>query len=272
MLVERSVYDDFVGEFAARAETMTVGDPMDGKTRLGAIVTEEPGTTRDALESVIQIAGYPFRLVDTAGLRESAGKVERLGIEIAREYMERADVVLFCVPTDEGPTDEERAFLARAHRAPVVVVETKADLRGDAVTSGGPGAGAGPGADAAFGSNAVGGSGADLADRAAAHVAVSVVTGEGLGELRERLRDLVFSAVVAAGSEVPVLTRKRQASAIGRARAEVDEFRQGLLVGLPAEVAATHLRTAASCLEEVIGIVSVDDVLDVVFREFCVGK
>ena len=70
----------------------------------------------------------------------------------------------------------------------------------------------------------------------------------------------------------PVLTRARQTNALRAAREEVEAFRLGLVEGLPAEVAATHLRSAETALEELLGIVSVDDVLDVVFREFCVGR
>ena len=87
------------------ALTVLAGPPNSGKSSLynallgeeRAIVTEVPGTTRDALEAVISIGGFPFRLVDTAGLRDSDDRVEELGIEVARRYLDRADLVLFCV-------------------------------------------------------------------------------------------------------------------------------------------------------------------------------
>jgi tRNA modification GTPase len=69
-----------------------------------------------------------------------------------------------------------------------------------------------------------------------------------------------------------VLTRRRHALGLKTARAEVQAFRDGLEAGLPAEVAATHLRPAETALEEILGIISMDDVLDAVFTEFCVGK
>jgi len=86
------------------------------------------------------------------------------------------------------------------------------------------------------------------------------------------LPELVYSGLISADSEVPVLTRRRHAKALEIARSEVEAFRTGLLEGLPAEIAATHLRCAGTALEELLGVVSVDDVLDVVFRDFCVGK
>lgn len=257
------------------AVAVFAGRPNVGKSSLynallgqeRAIVTEEPGTTRDALESVVQLGGFPFRLVDTAGLRASPGRIEAMGIEIARKYVERADVILFCVPVDEGNRPEDHAFIEQTG-APVVVVETKSDLGGE------------PGQQAADGGASGGGGPAEeLAEehvagkmRIAGRVRVSVETGEGLDRLRALLPELVYSAVVRAGSESPVITRRRHARGLETARREVDEFRRGLREGLPAEVASTHLRSAETALEELLGTVSVDDVLDVVFREFCVGK
>jgi tRNA modification GTPase len=214
-----------------------------GKER--AIVTEEPGTTRDALEASVQLGGFPFRLVDTAGLRSASGQVERMGIEVARRYMDEADVVLFCVSVAEGLTGADREFLEDVRDAPVVLIETKGDLS------------AGRAAEA---------------DGVAARVRVSARTGEGLDELRRVLPELMFASVIRAGAEVPVLTRARHARSLRVARDELRAFVEGLQAGLPAEVASSHLRTAESALEDVIGLVSTEDVLDVVFRDFCIGK
>ena len=109
-------------------------------------------------------------------------------------------------------------------------------------------------------------------DELAGRVRVSVETGDGLDQLRMLLPDLVYRRIVTAAPETPVITRDRQARALGMARGEIDAFRDGLLSGLPAEIAGTHLRTAESALEELLGTISTDDVLDVVFREFCIGK
>lgn len=238
------------------AMAVFAGRPNVGKSSLynalvgeeRAIVTEEAGTTRDALETTVQLGGFPFRLVDTAGLRESPARIERLGIEVARRYLERAHVILFCVESREGLLEADRSFLDERRATPVVLVETKADLGG----------GASPAAV----------SGREIAGR----VRVSVETGQGLDQLRQLLPELVYAAVVGAGSDSPVLTRRRHARALESAREEIAAFRAGLGEGLPAEVAATHLRSAETALEELLGVVSVDDVLDVVFREFCIGK
>ena len=240
----------------AGALVVLAGRPNAGKSSLynalvgeeRAIVTEEPGTTRDALEAQVEIDGYPFRLVDTAGLREAAESVERLGVEVAQRYLRRADVILFCSEAGTPLQEEERRFLAEVPATPTVWVETKADkLR---TTSDGVRP------DVAL----------------AARVRTSVTDGTGLGELRRILARLVFGGLSAASEDAPVVTRRRQARALEQARDEVRAFVEALRGGAPAEIAASHLKAAEGALEDVVGVVSVDDVLDAVFREFCVGK
>src|SRR5258705_1949938 len=115
------------------------GRPNAGKSSLfnallgteRAIVTEIPGTTRDAIEAHAVIEGFPFRIVDTAGLRDSDERIEQLGIEVSKKYLAAADLVLFCEERDD-PSREQ--FLSQLH-APVVVVRTKADLTGEGVSA-----------------------------------------------------------------------------------------------------------------------------------------
>jgi len=217
-----------------------------------AIVTDEPGTTRDALEVVLQLGGFPFRLIDTAGLREAGERIERIGIEVTQRYLERADLVLLCVSSVDGISPEEEAFLDEVGDAPVVLVETKVDL--------------GESEEGRKGGEKLPGR------QVAGKLRVSAWTGEGLDQIRQLLPELVYAAVVTASPDAPVLTRRRHADALRTARDEVEAFREALATGLPAEVAATHLRPAATALEEILGVISVDDVLDAVFAEFCVGK
>lgn len=243
------------------ALVVLAGRPNSGKSSLfnallgesRALVTEVPGTTRDALEAEIQLGGFPFRLVDTAGLRESEERIERLGIEVARRYLRAADVVLFCIERGRAPDGDERAFLAElAERGiPVVLVVTKADRE-----AGGPER---PGSGNVKG--AVG-----------LPVSTSALDGTGLGEVADRLTELVYGGLVEIGLESPVVTRERQARALERGRDEVRAFAAGLRDGIPAEVVGTHLRSAESALEEVVGVLSPDEVLDHLFSSFCIGK
>jgi len=207
-----------------------------------AIVTEIPGTTRDAVEAHAVLEGFPFRLVDTAGLRESDDRVERLGIEVSRKYLAAADLVLFCRDAGcETRDTQSQEFLASC-RAPVVEVMTKIDLTGRPTT------------------------------RSPDGLNVSVVTGEGLAELRRKLAEVAFGRLVALGDVEPVVTRARHRGALERALAEVEAFHSARGSGVDAAAVATHLRAAVGALDDLIGVVTPDDVLDRVFASFCVGK
>ena len=217
-------------------------------------MTEIPGTTRDALEAVISLGGFPFRLVDTAGLRETRERVELMGIEVARRYLKRADLILFCVEAGRRLNTEEEAFLGEVEETPVVLVRTKGDEVGDA-----------------------GGKETEVSTTSSppniqGSVEVSVKTGLGLDTLKDALPALIYTGLVSQESELPVLTRARHTSGLRRALEEVRSFREGLESALPAEVAATHLRPAETELEELLGVIPREEILDRLFREFCIGK
>jgi len=124
----------------------------------------------------------------------------------------------------------------------------------------------------------VGGRGGDvtqedvLSDQVKAMLDLSVETGEGLAELKEILPSLASGGLLNQRGDAPVITRARQSAGIRRALGEVVSFRAGLEEGLPAEVAATHLRPAETALEELLGVIPREEILDRLFREFCIGK
>ena len=238
------------------ALAVLAGRPNSGKSSLfnallgqeRAIVTEQPGTTRDALEANVALGGFPFRLVDTAGLRDSSDQVEQLGIEFARRYLAAADLVVFCVEAGRDLSAEERAFLDEWRERQILVVRTKADLdSGPRRTR----------ASAAVGSAAA---------------RVSALTGEGLDQLRRTLAMLAFRGLACADPDAPVLTHGRQSAALREAVSELEAFAAALHRGVGPEVASAHLRPAETALEEMLGVISGEDVLDRVFAEFCIGK
>ncbi len=236
------------------AVAVIAGRPNVGKSSLfnalcgfeRAIVTAEPGTTRDAVEALVSLGGYPFRLVDTAGLREPSEPVERIGIEVAHRYLAGADVVLLCAEAGRRLAEEELSFLAELKQGACLLVRSKADLAAAAADDG-------PQPDVQ-------------------QVAVSVVSGAGLGALRDRLVELAFSGRLRLEGEVPLITRKRHARELRRAASEVEAFLEARATGVAPEVAATHLRTAALALEELLGVIAPEDLLARVFADFCIGK
>jgi tRNA modification GTPase len=258
-LAARAVLDD-VRQLLATAElgsmihdgalVVLAGAPNAGKSSLfnallgeaRAIVTEIPGTTRDAIEAVFDRPHWPLRLVDTAGLRDTRDALEQLGIEASTRYLSRAALVLACgESTDriDGVTRHVRAYT----NAPVLGVLTKIDL---------------------------------VAERSQLNqvVAVSARTGEGLGTLLGTI-DMRLAAEHGAPLQDGVigLTRARHRAAATTAVQELEAFDEALTTNaVPMSIAAIHVRHAADALGELIGVVHTDDVLDIVFRQFCVGK
>jgi tRNA modification GTPase len=231
------------------ALVVLAGPPNVGKSSLfnallgeaRAIVTPIPGTTRDAIEAVLDRPRWPLRLVDTAGLRDTTDALEQLGIEVSSRYLARAAVVLACTD-DVARIDDVRRRVAASTSAPVLGVLTKIDLVPDREQIG----------DA---------------------VLVSARTGEGLPLLLDAIDDRLAATHGASLDGLPGLTRARHRAAVARAIEELEAFREAQEHGrVPTSIAAIHVRQAADALGELIGVIRTDDVLEVVFRQFCVGK
>ena len=240
-----------VGEIVREGAVVVIaGPPNVGKSSLfnallgksRAIVTEIPGTTRDALEGVIDTGKWPLRLVDTAGLRETGDLIEQLGIEVSERYLAGAQVVLACAES-AASLDQIKEVVGKRTEAPVVSVRTKADLVAN---------------------------GEKLPPSA---IAVSAETGLGLKELLGAIDRVIDRRQGFIPPDVPILTRARHRKALDSARGDVAQFLDAWRTQrVPVTIAAAHLRTAVSELEELIGTFEVEDVLDRLFSSFCVGK
>jgi tRNA modification GTPase len=219
------------------------GRPNAGKSSLfnallgsdRALVTEVPGTTRDAVEAHTDFLGWPVRLADTAGLWDAPNRLDRLGVEVSQRYVSSADLVLLCVEAGR-PVGEDEAAIARER--PVLLVRTKADL------TSAPGEG----------------------------LPVSVLSGEGLGVLRRSAAERMFSERIALADLEPGLSRERHRLALHRAQAALTAAVPHLGRAGDAVLAAHQVREAAGALNELLGAVDIEEVLDRVFGNFCVGK
>lgn len=200
-----------------------------------ALVTETPGTTRDTIEAHTDFLGWPVRLADTAGLWEAPERVDRMGIEVSRRYLAAADLVLLCVESGRAVEQDESAIAAGR---PALLVRTKADL----------------------------------ADPSGEGLAVSVVTGEGLGALRRAAAERVFADRLNLADLEPGLTRERHRVALTRAQDALAAAVPHLGRKGDAVLAAHHVREATTALDELLGVVDIEEVLDRVFASFCVGK
>jgi tRNA modification GTPase len=239
------------------AIAVIAGRPNVGKSSLfnaiigerRAIVTDIPGTTRDAIEARVQLRTWPLRLVDTAGLRTTDQLVEQLGIEVSERYLKGAHVIIAC---DDNPAELPKIVqsIRAVGSAPVVAVLTKADrspISSVAVTS------------------------ADTDDTVP--LPVSAYARTGLSELGDHIERELESRYGVVPVTRPALTRARQRLAIEQASDELGAFQKQWEAGkLPAPVAAVHIRSAIGALDELIGAVDTEDVLSRLFATFCIGK
>lgn len=219
------------------------GPPNAGKSTLlnriarreAAIVSPFAGTTRDVIEVHLDLDGYPVTLLDTAGIRDTDDPVEREGVARARARAAAADLVLWVVDATEP------AVPAMAGPAPTWLVRNKIDLAGT------PGTADIGGAGRAFD--------------------VSATTGHGMTALVDALG--VFARDCLGGLEPALVTRERQRRLLGDAHAALG---RALDEAGREDVFAEELRAAAQALGRLTGRIDVEDILDVIFRDFCIGK
>ncbi len=243
--VARHLADARRGErLRAGVAVAVLGPPNVGKSSLvnalarrdAAIVAPQAGTTRDVIEIHLDLGGYPAILADTAGLREAAGEVEEEGIRRALARAEDADLRLVMLDAREPVPSPA---LARLIGGDALVVLNKTDLCGDPPPP-------------------------EVAGREA--LAVSAKTGDGLDALTGRLRLAVEERAASGASPAP--TRLRHRLALEACLAALERAGEQAVPELRAE----DLRAAAAALGRLTGRVGVDDVLDAIFRDFCIGK
>ena len=237
------------------ASCVIAGRPNVGKSSLlnrlldkrRAIVTSTPGTTRDAIEATANISGVPFRLVDTAGLRDSDDPIEGEGVKITREQIEKADLVLLMIDASEGLTEQDRLIINEINLENVLCVANKIDL----VTS--------------------------LEKKEILDIfsidalAVSAKTGENIDALRQAMINSVQKGQTLPSDET-ILTNARHRQAILSGITHLKNSIEGLNEGRSPELVAYDLEESSAALCEILGDTTPDDVLDLIFSQFCIGK
>ncbi|XP_032123759.1 tRNA modification GTPase GTPBP3, mitochondrial isoform X4 [Sapajus apella] len=222
------------------AHVVVTGPPNAGKSSLVnllsrkpvSIVSPEPGTTRDVLETPVDLAGFPVLLSDTAGLREGVGPVEQEGVRRARESCNFLATVVASVGAQSHSDSSQRLLL----------VLNKSDL----LSTEGPG----PGPDMP------------------PHLLLSCVTGEGLDGLLEALREELAAVCGDPSTGPPLLTRARHQHHLQGCLDALGHYKQSKDLALAAEA----LRVARGHLTRLTGGGGTEEILDIIFRDFCVGK
>lgn len=225
-----------------------VGQPNAGKSSLlnhllgrdRAIVSPIPGTTRDTIEETANIRGIPVVFIDTAGLRESSDSIEAEGIRRSRESLAHADLVLHVIDAADRSVDDPSLAAPTKKR---IVVLNKIDLDRSAA------------AESLEGS----------------FHPISCRTGEGIEQLKDAIRDAVWSGRI-GGEMQQVMINSRHQDALQRARSHTLHTIEALRSNLTLELAAMDLRIAVNAVGEIVGKTATDDILDSIFSQFCIGK
>ena len=228
-----------------------VGRPNVGKSSLfnrlvereRAIVTATPGTTRDLISETVAIGGIPVKLVDTAGIRQALDEAESIGIQKSMEALVDADLVLVVMDASQPETAEDSELLRQAESRPVIVVGNKSDL----------------------------GISSQWSVVSGQRVRTSAVTGEGIPELRaEILRHVGGEAGEQA--ESGFLTNVRHQGLIKDSLAGLDAAKTAIAGKVPHEMLLLDLYNALRPLDAITGATTTDDILNLIFSTFCVGK
>ncbi len=245
-----------------------VGRPNVGKSSLlnrllghdRAIVSHIPGTTRDTIEETANIRGLPIVLIDTAGLREAGDLVEQEGVKRTRAALDRAELLLHVLDCSEELTHEDKLFLAEFAGKKRIIIINKIDLprrlhlQEELVQK--------PTASEAS---------SNQPPRCSPVVEVSCLTGAGVELLKDTIKDLIWSGQITA-EMLQVAINARHQQALTRARTAVHGAIESLQTNRGLELAAIDLRDAINALGEITGKTVTEDLLDVIFSQFCIGK
>jgi tRNA modification GTPase len=247
-----------------------IGRPNAGKSSLlnqllghdRAIVSSIPGTTRDTIEETANIRGLPVVLIDTAGLREARDEIEVEGVRRSRQTLEQADLVLHVIDISEPLTTADEKFLAEWRGKKRILVRNKTDLPARLVL---PGMGM-AGRDALSAPRRT-------EDNPPCPPAADVccLTGEGIEPLKDAIKELVWSGEI-NNEMLEVMINSRHQDALNRARAAALRTSATLRANEPLELAAAELGIAVNAVGEIVGKTTTEDLLDMIFSQFCIGK
>jgi len=232
-----------------------IGPPNAGKSSLlnqllghdRAIVSPIPGTTRDTIEETANIRGLPVIFIDTAGLREARDEIEQEGIRRSRKSLEQAELILYVLDASDalkgGPptlTDAPNSGFKQ------IVVLNKIDLLQN-------------------------GNGDSFPEPVSKTVRVSCKTGAGIESLKDAIKAMVWSGTVKA-EMLQAMINSRHQDSLHRAREATILTIEALRAGQTLELAAMDLRIAVNAVGEIVGKTATEDILDMIFSQFCIGK
>ena len=235
--------------------TAIVGKPNAGKSSLlnilvgeeRAIVTEIAGTTRDILQEQIQIGGIGLNVIDTAGIRDTEDIVEKIGVNKSREYIEKADLIIYVVDSSTELDENDQEIIEAIQDKKAIVLLNKSDL--DAKT------------DAAI-----------LQERLDKPIlSISAKNNTGIHELEKLIEEMFFSGKLSFNDEV-YITNIRQKNALAEAESSLKMVLQSIDDGMPEDFFTIDMMNAYEVLGTIIGESVGEDLVNEIFSKFCMGK
>jgi tRNA modification GTPase len=233
-----------------------IGRPNAGKSSLlnqllghnRAIVSPIPGTTRDTIEETANIRGLPVIFIDTAGLREARDEIEVEGIRRSHESLQKAEFILHVFDVSEPLTDADEKYLAEFAGKKRILVRNKIDL-----------------------SKKLEFTNSRFTFHVSPIVDVCCLTGKGIESLKDAIKNLVWSGEIKT-EMLQVMINSRHQDALNRARDATRRATAALRAGSTLELAAMDLRIAVNAVGEIVGKTATEDLLDMIFSQFCIGK
>ena len=236
--------------------TALVGRPNVGKSSLlnhllhedKAIVTDVAGTTRDVIEEYVNVSGVPLKLIDTAGIRETDDKVEKIGVERSKKAIEQSDLVLLVLNAAESLTKEDLELIRLTNDKKRIIILNKTDLEEKLDRK----------------------ELAKISENAPVY-ATSILKNEGVEALEEAISKLFFKGIENSQSTVMV-TNARHIALLKKAQNSLDSVLEGISSGMPVDLVQIDMTEAWNLLGEITGESYEDELLDQLFSQFCLGK
>jgi len=249
-----------------------IGRPNVGKSSLlnallkmdRAIVSPVPGTTRDVIEETVNVAGLQMRLLDTAGLRHTEDLIEEEGMRRTREAVEEADLILLLIDGSVELSDEDRSLIQNHAKDRCLIIINKSDLPSKVQDP--------ENFELAPWIENI--SQVDQKKRKGGEepfVRISAKNEMGLDVLKDTIRSCFLKSDFEPG-QTPMVTRLRHKTALTQARDSIQQAQSSIEAGMDGECIALDMRGALDSLGEITGVVSTEDILDRIFRDFCIGK
>ncbi len=237
--------------------TAIVGRPNVGKSSLlnhllhedKAIVTDVAGTTRDVIEEYVNVKGVPLKLIDTAGIRDTTDKVEKIGVERSRKAINTADLVMLVLNASEALTTEDMQLLDATADTQRILILNKTDLPQKL--------------DMSVLKQSAGDS---------PILETSILKSSGLDQLEETIAHLFFDEGIESSQSTVMVTNARHIGLLHQASDALDDVMHGIAAGMPVDLVQIDMTRAWDLLGEITGDSYQDELLDQLFSQFCLGK